>query len=293
MLKGVLLAGGTGSRLFPMTEVLSKQLLPVYDKPMIFYPLSILMLSRVREVMIISTPRDLPLIQQLLGDGSRYGMKLVYAFQEKPRGIPEALTISSCFAQDDRVCLVLGDNIFYGDGLPSLITEFTDCEKGLVFGYPVKNASRYGVLELDNKGKIARLIEKPVATQSNLALTGLYLLPSGVSELVKQLIPSARDELEIVDLCNLLLEQQRLNHRILGRGFTWLDAGTPESLLEASSLIAAIQKRQGFAIACLEEIAYRNTWINEDQLKDSINRYRGSNYGSYLELVLEKGKSWY
>jgi len=292
-LKGILLAGGMGTRLNPMTRVVSKQLLPVYDKPMIYYPLSILMLSKIREILVISTPRDLPLLKELLGDGSELGMKLEYAVQEHPTGIPESFVIAADFIANDSVCLVLGDNLFYGDGLSRIIHEFQEPQKALILGYPVKNPGRYGVLELDEDLKLARLVEKPRETRSNLAMVGLYVFPKGVHEVARELKPSKRGETEIVDVCNHYLRSGNLVHRILGRGFTWLDAGTPESLLEASAFVEAIQQRQGFSIACIEEIAFRNSWIDENQLKDSIERYKGSKYGQSLELVLKKGKSWY
>lgn len=291
-MKGILLAGGMGTRLNPMTRVVSKQLLPVYDKPMIYYPLSILMLSKIREVLVISTPSDLPLLQKLLGDGSELGMELEYAVQENPTGIPESFVVAEDFIGNDSVCIVLGDNLFYGDGLSRIIHEFQEPQKALILGYPVKNPGRYGVLELDEDLRLAKLVEKPRETRSNLAMVGLYVFPKGVHEVARELKPSKRGETEIVDVCNHYLRSGNLVHRILGRGFTWLDAGTPESLLEASAFVEAIQQRQGFSIACIEEIAFRNSWIDQSQLSELAKKSEGSSYGEYLKQVSQSGKSW-
>jgi len=291
-LKGILLAGGLGTRLLPMTGVISKQILPVYDKPMVYYPLSVLMLSDIREVLVISTPRDLPLLQELLGNGSCLGMKIEYATQSDPSGIPEALVIGEEFLNGDSVCLVLGDNIFYGDGLSRIVKEFEEPQKALVFGYPVSDPGRYGVLELNDQMELVNLVEKPVQTRSRLALVGLYVFPDGVSEIAKSLQPSNRGETEIVDVCLSYLKNGNLIHRVMGRGLSWFDAGTPSSLLEASSFVGAIQERQGLSIACIEEIAFRNSWIDQEQLRVLALRFNGSAYGEYLNKIGSAGKNW-
>ena len=282
--KGIILAGGSGSRLYPMTKAISKQLLPVYDKPMIYYPLSVLMLAGIRDILIISTPHDLPLFKSLLGEGDTWGLNFSYQVQPSPDGLPQAFILAESFIGDDLSTLILGDNIFYGHYFQSLLSSATSREKGAtVFAYHVHDPERYGVIEFNEKHEILSLEEKPKLPKSNYALTGLYFYDNQVVELAKKLKPSSRGELEIVDLNRLYLEQSQLNIEIMHRGYAWLDTGTQKSLLEASQFIAALENRQGLKVACPEEIAYRNGWINEDQLKKLITN---NEYGNYLNSLL-------
>jgi len=282
--KGIILAGGSGSRLYPMTKAISKQLLPVYDKPMIYYPLSVLMLAGIRDILIISTPHDLPLFKSLLGEGDAWGLNFSYQVQPTPDGLPQAFILAESFIGDDLSTLILGDNIFYGHHFQSLLLSATSREKGATaFAYHVHDPERYGVVEFNEKHEIISLEEKPKLPKSNYALTGLYFYDNQVVELAKKLKPSSRGELEIVDLNRLYLEQSQLNIEIMHRGYAWLDTGTQKSLLEASQFIAALENRQGLKVACPEEIAYRNGWINEDQLKKLITH---NEYGNYLNSLL-------
>ena len=280
------MAGGSGTRLYPITKGISKQLLPIYDKPMVYYPISVLMLAGIREILIISTPQDLPAFKRLLGDGSDYGVKFSYAEQPSPNGLAEAFVIGEEFIGEDSVCLVLGDNIFYGQGFTGMLLEAVQRteqeQRATLFGYAVPDPERYGVVTLNEQGEVLELTEKPVAPTSNIAVTGLYFYPNRVVELAKSLQPSARGELEITDLNRLFLQQQTLHLQLLGRGFAWLDTGTHESLYEATAYVKAVESRQAVKIACLEEIAWRTGWINSDDLKRLAEPMRGSEYGQYM-----------
>lgn len=285
-MKGIVLAGGSGTRLYPITKGISKQLLPIYDKPMVYYPISVLMLAGIREILIISTPQDLPAFKRLLGDGADYGVKFSYAEQPSPNGLAEAFVIGEEFIGEDSVCLVLGDNIFYGQGFTGMLLEAVQRteqeQRATLFGYAVPDPERYGVVTLNEQGEVLELTEKPLAPTSNIAVTGLYFYPNRVVELAKSLQPSARGELEITDLNRLFLQQQTLHLQLLGRGFAWLDTGTHESLYEATAYVKAIESRQAVKIACLEEIAWRKGWINSDDLKRLAEPMRGSEYGQYM-----------
>ena len=285
-MKGIVLAGGSGTRLYPITKGISKQLLPIYDKPMVYYPISVLMLAGIREILIISTPQDLPAFKRLLGDGSDYGVKFSYAEQSSPNGLAEAFVIGEKFIGEDSVCLVLGDNIFYGQGFTGMLLEAVQRteqeQRATLFGYAVPDPERYGVVTLNEQGEVLELTEKPLAPTSNIAVTGLYFYPNRVVELAKSLQPSARGELEITDLNRLFLQQQTLHLQLLGRGFAWLDTGTHESLYEATAYVKAVESRQAVKIACLEEIAWRKGWINSDDLKRLAEPMRGSEYGQYM-----------
>ena len=297
-MKGILLAGGTGSRLYPLTKTLSKQLLPVYDKPMIYYPLSTLMLFDIRDILIISTPRDIPNIQNLFGDGSYIGLNIQYAIQEKPDGIANAFTIGADFVKknDDDVCLILGDNIFYiGDQLNSFKNEI-DRNKGknaTIFAYHVPDPKRFGVIEFDKNHKVVSIEEKPANPKSNYVSVGLYVYPRDVVEKVKLLKPSARNELEITDLNNLYLKENRLSAVPMKRGNAWLDAGTPESLMESSNFIQIIEQRQGLKVACIEEIAYHKGFINDKKMKTIIEEVKNCNYKTYLQKIYEEQHELY
>lgn len=285
-MKGIILAGGSGTRLYPLTLVTSKQLLPVYDKPMIFYPLSILMLAGIRDILIISTPQDLPNFERLLGDGSRYGIRLQYKVQPAPEGLTQAFILGEEFIAGDSCAMILGDNIFYGAGMRKQLQEAANLKSGaMIFGYHVEDPERFGVVEFDDNGIVKNIEEKPQYPKSNYAITGLYFYDQHVSELAKQVRLSARGELEITDLNKLYLERGTLRVQTLGRGYTWLDTGTVDSLSEASEFVRVIQTRSGIIISALEEIAYRNQWITKEQLLDSSNLYGKSQYGIHLQRV--------
>jgi glucose-1-phosphate thymidylyltransferase len=287
-MKGIILAGGSGTRLAPLTQVISKQLLPVYDKPMIYYPLSTLMLAGIREILLISTPEHLPIFQQLLGDGQQWGLSFSYVEQKQPNGLAEALILGEDFLAGSPVCLILGDNIFYGHRLPEVLKRCAQLESGaLVFGYRVTNPEDYGVLEFDGAGYAIGLVEKPSQPKSNYAVPGIYFYDAQASQMAKQLQPSARGELEITDLSRAYLVQGQLQVELLGRGYAWLDAGTHESLHQASSFIQILEQRQGFKISCIEEIAYRMGYITADALRDLAKPLLKSSYGDYLLKLLD------
>jgi glucose-1-phosphate thymidylyltransferase len=291
-MKGIVLAGGSGTRLHPVTRVISKQLLPVYDKPMIFYPLSLLMRAGIREVLIISTPRDLPSFRDLLGDGSRFGMQFEYCEQPRPEGLAQAFLLGREFLASSPACLVLGDNILHGPNLAEILTGCATLELGAhIFGYRVRDAKRYGVVEIDDKGNAVSIEEKPEKPRSPYAVPGLYFYGPDVCDLAAGLEPSARGELEITDLNRRYLEQNRLKVTVLDRGYAWLDAGTHRSLIEASNYIEAIEERQGIKIACLEEIAWRKGWITREDFRSQAEAASGSTYGTYLSEVLERAES--
>jgi glucose-1-phosphate thymidylyltransferase len=286
-MKGIVLAGGSGTRLYPVTQVVSKQLLPVYDKPMVYYPLSTLMLAGIRDILVISTPQDTPRFEALLGDGKKWGLRLEYAVQAKPEGIAQAFIVGRKFIGADRVALVLGDNIFYGEALPKLLQAAAARERGAtVFAYPVKNPERYGVIEFDARGKPVRIEEKPARPKSRYAVTGMYFYDNRVVDIAATLKPSARGELEITDVNRAYLERSELDVRPMGRGMAWLDTGTHETLLEAAHFIETIERRQDLKIACPEEIAYRMGFIDAAQLEALAKPLAKSGYGEYLRRVL-------
>lgn len=290
-MKGIILAGGAGTRLYPLTMVTSKQLLPIYDKPMVYYPLSTLMLAGIRDILIISTPTDLPNFERLLGDGSQFGIKLSYKVQPSPDGLAQAFIIGEEFIGDDACAMVLGDNIFYGMGFSDIlkfsVMKAAEQKRATVFGYYVTDPERFGVVEFDKNQKAISIEEKPKQPKSNYAVTGLYFYPAGVSGKAKQVKPSARGELEITTLNEMYLQEGKLDVQLLGRGFAWLDTGTMDSLLEASDFVQMVEKRQGIKISALEEIAYRNKWINKATLLKSAEKYGKSPYGEHLKNVAE------
>jgi len=286
-MKGIILAGGRGTRLHPLTSAVSKQLLPVYDKPMVYYPLSMLMLAGIREILVITTPEDLPAFRRLLGDGKQWGLSFTYAEQDQPRGLAEAFLIGAEFLGGKPVCLILGDNIFFGHGMPDFLRDAASLEEGAtIFGYSVRNPERYGIVELDAEGKAISIEEKPTQPRSHLAVPGIYFYDGRVVELASQLTPSARGELEITDLNRMYLESGQLRVQVLGRGIAWLDAGTHESLLQAASFVQAVQERQGMMISCPEEIAFRMGFIRYDQLRALVADLHESEYRGNLERVL-------
>lgn len=287
-MKGIVLAGGSGTRLYPLTMITSKQLLPIYDKPMVYYPISTLMLAGIRDILIISTPADLPNFQRLLGDGSSYGIKLSYKVQPSPDGLAQAFILGEEFIGDDEVAMVLGDNIFYGGGLTEELKKAVEnAENGYatIFGYYVDDPERFGIMEFDDDFRILSVEEKPKNPKSNYCITGLYFYPKGVASKAKQVKPSARGELEITTLNDMYLQNELLKGRILGRGFAWLDTGTMDSLMEAGEFVQIIEKRQGVKISALEEIAFRRGWIDEKQLLASAEKYGKSSYGQHLRNV--------
>ncbi|MCC8035414.1 MAG: glucose-1-phosphate thymidylyltransferase RfbA [Rikenellaceae bacterium] len=284
-MKGIVLAGGSGTRLYPVTKGISKQLIPVYDKPMVYYPLSVLMLAGIRDILLISTPQDLPLFERLLGDGSELGINLEFAPQPSPDGIAQAFIIGEDFIGSDAVCLVLGDNIFYGQGFTEMLRSSAARARedtATIFGYYVNDPERYGVAKMDQGGRVVWIEEKPHVPESNYAVTGLYFYPQGVSEIAKSIKPSMRGELEITAVNQQYLRQGRLHMEILGRGFAWLDTGTHDSLSEASTFIETIEKRQGLKVACLEEIAFRQGWISRERLKELAEPMKNNPYGRYM-----------
>jgi len=288
-MKGIILAGGSGSRLFPITKGISKQLLPIYDKPMIYYPLSVLMLSKIKEVLIITNPEYIDLYENLLGDGSKLGMKIEYKIQEKPRGLSDAFIVGEEFIGNDSVCLILGDNIFYGQGfVPKLQNACENKNGATIFGYYVNNPKEFGVVEFDENGNVISLEEKPEKPKSHYAIPGLYYYDSSVVERAKNLKPSARGELEITDLNREYLNENKLKVELLGRGFAWLDTGTYDGLANASEFVKTIQKRTGLNIACIEEIAYRNKWISKDDLMNLGKELDKTEYGQYLLSIAEE-----
>ena len=290
-MKGIILAGGSGTRLYPLTMVTSKQLLPVYDKPMIYYPLSVLMSAGIREILIISTPQDTSRFEELFGDGHQFGIELTYAVQERPEGLAQAFIIGKKFIGNDAAAMILGDNLFAGHGLKKRLLEAVKAaERGdgaTIFGYYVDDPERFGIVEFDEKGKAVSIEEKPEHPKSNYCVTGLYFYDNRVSDYARQLKPSRRGELEITDLNRIYLEQGRLRVELLGQGFTWLDAGTHESLTDATNFVKTVETHQNRKIACLEEIAYNNGWIDKDKLKEACEKYRQNQYGQYLHDVAE------
>lgn len=288
-MKGIILAGGKGTRLYPMTKAVSKQLLPVYDKPLIYYPLSILMLAGIREVLIISTPEDTPLYERLFGTGEKIGMKFAYKVQDTPRGLADAFILGEDFIGDDSVCLILGDNVFYGQDMTKMLKKAMENKVGAtIFGYPVKDARSFGVVEFDKNHKVVSIEEKPAHPKSNYAVPGLYFYDNRVVEIAKNVKPSARGEIEITAVNNAYLEMGELNVTLLGRGMAWLDTGTPANMLKAAEFVEAVQDRQGFYVSCIEEIAWRRGFITREQLKEIGNELKMTDYGQYLLSIAEE-----
>lgn len=288
VMKGIILAGGSATRLYPLSKAISKQIMPVYDKPMIYYPLSTLMLAGIREVLIISTPRDLPMFEQLLGSGEDLGMKFEYVVQEQPNGLAQAFVLGADFLNGEAGCLILGDNLFHGQNFSAMLKAAAAVEDGAsIFGYYVKDPTAYGVVEFDESGKVISLEEKPKVPKSNYAVPGLYFYDKTVTEKARALKPSARGEYEITDLNKMYLEEGKLNVKLFGRGFAWLDTGNCDSLLEAGNFVETIQKRQGYYIACIEEIAWRNKWIDDEQLRALGERSKVTLYGQYILSLLD------
>ncbi len=286
-MKGIILAGGHGSRLYPVTRVVCKQLLPLYDKPMVYYPLSVLMLADIRDILLISAPQDLPRFKELLGDGRQLGLSLSYAVQDKPRGIADALRVGEKFIGPDALCLILGDNVFYGHGLPQLLKSAAAQKEGAtIFGYAVKDPQRYGVVELDSQGRPLSIVEKPAKPCSNYAVVGIYFYDNQAVTMAKSLKPSARGELEITDINRMYLDRKKLSVKIMGRGFAWLDTGTPEAMADATVFFKTVEERQGLKIACLEEIAFKSGWIDRTQLRRLAEAQKPSSYSDYLLQVI-------
>ena len=296
-MKGIVLAGGSGTRLYPITKGISKQLLPIYDKPMVYYPISVLMLAGIREILVISTPHDIDGFKRLLGDGSDYGVRFEYAVQPKPEGLAQAFTIGADFIGEDSACLVLGDNIFHGAGFSPMLREARrmaeEQQRATIFGYWVNNPQRYGVAEFDSEGRCISIEEKPQNPKSNYAVVGLYFYPNRVKNIAREIKPSARGEYEITSVNQAFLESGELSVQTLGRGFAWLDTGTHDSLSEASTYIEVLEKRQGLKVGCLEEIAYTQGWITEDKLRELAEPMKGNQYGEYLlNLIGKKGQTY-
>jgi len=288
-MKGIILAGGSGTRLFPMTKVISKQLVPIYDKPMVYYPLSVLMLAGIREVLIISNPEYIELYKNLLEDGSKIGMRIEYIIQDKPRGLADAFIVGEDFIGDDNVCLILGDNVFYSLGFSAILKKAAQIESGgLIFGYYVNNPEEFGVIEFDNNMNAVSIEEKPNKPKSHYAVPGLYFYDNEVINIAKNVKPSLRGEIEITSVNNEYLNRGQLKVELLGRGFAWLDTGTPDGLLEASNFVRTLQKRQGLQVACLEEIAYKNKWISKEELEVLANEQEKTDYGKYLLRILSE-----
>ena len=286
--KGIVLAGGSGTRLYPNTLAISKQLIPIYDKPLIYYPLSVLMLANIRDILLISTQKDITNFQNLLGDGENFGLSISYAIQDRPEGIAQAFLIGEEFIKNNHSALILGDNIFYGSGLEEVLSAASDkLEEATIFGYPVENPHRFGVASVNN-GKVTSIVEKPKFTESNIAVTGLYFFDNNACSKAKELAPSKRGELEITDLNLSYLKDSRLNIHLFGRGFAWFDTGTPEALVDASVFIRTIEQRQGLKICCPEEIAWKKGWIDDDKLQSLANNFQNNSYGQYLEKLLKE-----
>ena len=286
--KGIVLAGGSGTRLYPNTLAISKQLIPIYDKPLIYYPLSVLMLANIRDILLISTQKDITNFQNLLGDGENFGLSISYAIQDRPEGIAQAFLIGEKFIKNNHSALILGDNIFYGSGLEEVLSTASDKPKeATIFGYPVENPQRFGVASVNN-GKVTSIVEKPKFTESNIAVTGLYFFDNNACSKAKELAPSKRGELEITDLNLSYLKDSRLNIHLFGRGFAWFDTGTPEALVDASVFIRTIEQRQGLKICCPEEIAWKKGWIDDDKLQSLANNFQNNSYGQYLEKLLKE-----